>query len=182
MKKVLYIIGGLLVLGLIGYFLYQTLVLSRRSPKDNVRFAENGLEIEVNYSRPYKRGRLIFADSSQQPLLPYGKYWRLGANHATEISFSDDVSFGGKPVSAGTYRMYAVPGSDAFEISLNREVGVSAAHIEPDYSRDVAKIKVPVQRAPVTEQLTISIDSPTDTVRMDIKWDDVLLRIPIVKR
>lgn len=182
MKKVIYIIAALLVAGTIGFVLYQTLVASRRSPKDTVSFNANGLDIKVEYSRPYKRGRLIFGETEDQPLLPYGKYWRLGANAATEITFSKDVSFAGEAVAAGTYRMYAVPGAEAFQISLNSEQGVSGAHNEPDYTKDIAKVDIQVQNIPEIEQLTISFGNDSTAINMDIAWDEILVRVPIVPR
>ena len=38
------------------------------------------------YSRPQKRGRVIFGENGES-LCAYGKEWRLGANEATEIDF-----------------------------------------------------------------------------------------------
>ena len=54
--------------------------------------------IEISYSRPGAKGRKIFGD-----LVPFGKVWRTGANGATTISFSDDVTIGGTKIPAGKY-------------------------------------------------------------------------------
>jgi len=48
-------------------------------------------DVTVNYSRPSAKGRKIFGD-----LLPYGKLWRTGANAATKLTFSDEVTLEGK--------------------------------------------------------------------------------------
>jgi hypothetical protein len=180
MKKKTYVIIAVItvaVIALVGY-----LLLSPKSPKDVATYSGNGIEIKVEYSRPYKKGRIIFGEVKDQPLLSYGQYWRLGANASTDITFSKNVLFGGKEVSAGTYRMYAVPGAHSFQISLNAEPGVSSAHNEPDYSKDVAKVDVPVRASEETEQFTIAFSDSLPAVNMDIKWDRILLRVPILPK
>ena len=119
------------------------------SPPATVNYNEGGLEITIDYSQPSKNGRLIFGEESEGALQPYGKYWRLGANAATEISFNKDVTFGGKPVEAGTYRMYAVPGSNTFEITLNSETNVFFGAAEPDYDLDVITIESPLEKTSI---------------------------------
>ena len=51
----------------------------------------------VFYSRPAKKEREVFGK-----LVPYDKVWRAGANESTEIKFYQDVTIGGKKLSAGT--------------------------------------------------------------------------------
>lgn len=178
-KKILLGLLALIVIFVL-YVLYVIFVADPVSPPDSVSYNENGLEITVDYSRPYKKERLIFGEEADGALQPYGVYWRLGANDATEIEFSQDVVFGGEPVDAGRYRMYAVPGKDAFEISLNTELGVFFAIGEPDYDLDVAKIQAPVTyKDQITEQLTISFTSDSTAIQMNIDWDNYLVTVPI---
>ncbi|OUT95885.1 MAG: hypothetical protein CBB92_11070 [Flammeovirgaceae bacterium TMED32] len=42
----------------------------------------------------------------QGALLPYGKYWYLGANLVTEIEVNQVITFGGVDLEAGNYRFY----------------------------------------------------------------------------
>src|SRR6185436_18624918 len=88
------------------------------SPPGSAQLTNGDLSISISYSRPSVRGRLIFGTKEQEALLPYGKYWRLGANESTEITFNKDVLFNNNPVKAGTYKVYAFPGPDTFEIGL----------------------------------------------------------------
>src|SRR3954465_421013 len=55
-------------------------------------------DITVEYSSPGVKNRKVWGE-----LVPFDKVWRTGANQATKITFSKDVTFGGKPVPAGTY-------------------------------------------------------------------------------
>ncbi len=180
MKKKIFI--GLAVIGalLIGVVLYGVLVASKKSPIKTTEFSNNGLDLKVVYCQPYKKGRLIFGEEKDEALQPYGKYWRLGANAATEITFSKNVSFGGKSVNAGTYRMYAVPGASTWQIGLNSELGVYFAVNEPKYDLDVAKVEVPVGVAPAeTEQLTIDFVADSTATNMNIIWDKTQVSVPI---
>src|SRR5882724_9872613 len=146
MKKVIIIIIVVIV-AIAGYIAFRVISSRSLSPEQTVIYNHEGLEIKVVYCRPSKKGRLIFGDSAAGPLVPYGKYWRLGANGATEITLSKDVTFGGKALKAGSYRMYAVPHELSWSIALNSELG-KWGFDEPDYSLEVLKTEVPVEAPP----------------------------------
>lgn len=178
MKKKIFIGLGLVLLALVGYFGYA--ILFPKSPPTSASFSDQGLDISVSYSQPSKRGRVIFGEEKDGALQPNGKYWRLGANASTDITFSKNITFAGKPVGAGTYRMYAVPGPDTFQISLNSEADVAFGAAEPDYSLDVLKVDVPVTRTTeVTEKFVINFGQEAEAINMDLIWDNLLIRVPI---
>src|SRR3954469_7010827 len=119
MKKKI-IIGVVALVALLAIaFAYLNYRNRTLSPPGNTELTVNGLTVSIPYSRPSVRGRLIFGTEEQQALQPYGKYWRLGANESTEITVNKDVLFNGQPVKAGTYKIYAIPGADEFDIVLN---------------------------------------------------------------
>ena len=178
MKRNIFIGIALIVVVLGSFFLYEVLIVSKRSPEKTTTFTYQDLDLKVVYCQPSKRGRLIFGEENDKALLPYGKYWRLGANAPTEITFSRNISFAGKPVNAGTYRMYAVPGPNSFQISLNSEIGFSGAG-EPDYTKDVVKVDASVQSTAETEQFVINFGSDDAGVNMEFVWDKILVRVPI---
>ncbi len=178
MKKKIFIGIGVVLLAIIGFFVYSNLFPA--SPPMTISFSDRGLDVKVSYSRPYKKGRLIFGEEKDKALQPYGKYWRLGANAATEITFNKNVSFGGKPVKAGSYRMYAVPGPTSFQVSLNSETGVMLAAGEPNYSLDVVKVDVPVTTPQEEkEQFSIIFGSDSTGLKMNCIWDKTQFTVPI---
>lgn len=179
MKKKILIGVGIFILILVIGFIYLNYRNRSLSPKGEVKYDKNGLTIEIPYSRPSAKGRLIFGTLEEGALLPYGVYWRLGANEATEITVNRDIYFNGNEIPAGTYRMYAVPGPDVFEISLNSGLGDWGA-FEPDNSLDVLKTKVPVEQSgsPV-EQFTIRFEETGSTVLVVCEWSDTKIKIPI---
>jgi len=177
-KKI--IIGVVALVVLLGIaFAYLNHRNRTLSPPGKTALTVNGLTVSIPYSRPSVRGRLIFGTEQQKALQPYGGYWRLGANESTEITVSKDILFNGQPVKAGTYRMYAIPGADSFEIVLNSELGKWGA-LEPDYSLDVLHTKVPVEHASTpVEQYTISTVEADGGVNVIFEWSDAKFIIPI---
>lgn len=177
-KKLWIIIGAVVVLLVVAYF-YLNYRNRTLSPPGSDTLTSGDLTVSVTYSRPSVRGRLIFGTAEQKALLPYGKYWRLGANEATEVTFSRDVAVNETPVKAGSYRMYAVPGPETFEIALNSKLGRWGA-MEPDYDLDVMRTKVPVQKNPsMVEQYTISLDENEGGIDMIFEWSDTRFVVPI---
>ena len=179
LKKILLGVGVVILLFVL-YAVYALFIATPKSPPNSVTFIQNGLEIEIEYSKPSKKGRLIFGEKADGALQPYGKYWRLGANAATEISVNQDVKFGGKPIKAGSYRMYAVPGSESFKVVLNSEVGVFFGASEPDPALDLLTVNAPVSKqSEVTEMFTIKINGAGTGAQIDFVWDKTLFSVPI---
>ncbi|WP_456462509.1 DUF2911 domain-containing protein [Reichenbachiella sp.] len=177
LKKV--IIG--LVVAFVAYFAYGVLTTRSHSPLTTAEGSSGDLTVSVDYCQPYKKDRLIFGEESEEALVPYGKYWRLGANDATEITFSQDVNFAGESVAAGRYRMYAVPYKSKWEISLNSQLG-EFGYFEPDYALDVLKVNIPTRINPNTiEQFTMTFDTDSTSLYLNMGWDTTMIRIPIAK-
>jgi hypothetical protein len=178
MKKVLIGIGILALIIIAGFF-YLNHRNRTLSPPGVANYDADGFSVEITYSKPSKKGRLIFGTAEDGALLPYGAYWRLGANEATEITINRDVLFNGTKVSKGTYKMYAVPGEEEFEISLNSDLG-DWGYFEPDYTKDVLKTMVPVVRTDNSvEQFNIRFESGGEHIHIICEWSDVQVRIPM---
>ena len=173
------IIGLVIILAVVAGSIVYFGGYYRASPPGSVELTNGDLTISVSYSRPSVRDRLIFGTEKEGALVPYGKYWRLGANEATEITFNKDVIFNGKPVKAGTYSMYAVPGPDTFDIALNSEVSKSGSP-EPNHSLDVLHTEVPVQQnsSPV-EKFTISLAPEGNVINIMIEWANTRIVVPV---
>jgi hypothetical protein len=178
MKKIL--IGSLIAVFAIGsYIAYRVISSKSLSPLQSVTYNYNGLNIKVNYCSPSKRGRLIFGDSLAGALVPNGKYWRLGANDATEITFNKDVKVDGKELKAGTYRLYAIPDKSTWLVAFNTELG-KWGYDEPDHELDVLKVEIPVNKTQLqTEQFKISFSNDFTTLHMNFEWDNTRIQVPI---
>ncbi|QNL21824.1 DUF2911 domain-containing protein [Hyphobacterium sp. CCMP332] len=177
-KKILIGLGILVILlaaFILSYFFYFTRLAS---PEANLHFENQEVQLDINYCQPGKKSRLIFGNEGEGALVPFGKYWRLGANQATEIEFKQAVLFNDVKVEAGKYRMYAIPNKDFWIIRLNSQLGEWGA-IEPDYSLDVAETKVPTISTEETELFTMTIKEKQNGALLIMKWDRTSVEIPL---
>jgi hypothetical protein len=93
-------------------------------------------KITVVYSRPNTKGRKVFGE-----LEPYGSVWRTGANNATTISFTEEVTLEGKTVPAGDYALFTIPGKSEWTVILNKSIKQWGAY-EYKESEDFLRVKV----------------------------------------
>jgi hypothetical protein len=132
------------------------------------------LVARVVYSRPQKKGRMLFGD-----LIPYGKVWRLGANEATEIEFFRNVKIDNKPVKKGRYTIYALVNENSWTLILNKETDTWGA-FRYDSVKDVLRTAAPVERrADIAEAFSIFFQKSGNGADLVFNWDDVLVKLPI---
>ena len=157
MKKNLLLLPLLL---LVGFATMQAqIVTPAASPSAKVTQVVGLTEVSLDYSRPSVKGRTIF---SADGLVPYGKVWRTGANSATKISFSDDVTINGSALPAGSYAILTVPSATSWDVSFYAHESTNwSSYVEKEA---VATVTVPSQNLPFTlESFTINIDGMSNT-------------------
>jgi hypothetical protein len=170
----------------------QDLHPSRRpSPMGMARINLDDAYVRVVYSRPYLRGRdNIFGTKESEALVPFGEVWRTGANEASEITVTRDVTVGGEPLPAGTYSLFTTPGAESWKIHFNSALGLSGAGIFADGQFtpvDLAATEVLTVEAPVTalaeddevDQFTISFDATEAGADMLLRWHRTEVRVPV---
>lgn len=182
MKRKFLIILGIALLALIAAFTYFLYIVQRNSPEDIAVYRKDGTDISVSYSRPYKKGRLLFGDESSGALQPYGKYWRMGANEATVFATNKDLMVNGEHLKAGHYSIHAYPGKDTWQIVFNSDFKRWGGKA-PEAAKDVLKTEVSANNnAKEQEQFTISFE-PADSssvITMVLWWDHTEVKIPIM--
>lgn len=180
LKKIL-IGAGILAIVVVAGLYYLNNRNRTLSPPGKAEITSGDLTISIPYSRPSVRGRLIFGTKEEGALQPNGVYWRLGANESTEITINRDVLFNGTPLKQGTYKIYAIPGPDEFEIRLNTELG-TWGYLEPDHEKDLLTTKVPVQRldAPV-EQYTIRLEPTEGGADIIFEFSNIRFVVPLTR-
>ena len=180
LKKIIVLtILGIVLIGA-GFIAYLMLTTRSHSPAEKLEFVDGDFQLSADYFRPYKKERLIFGEESEGALLPFGQYWRTGANEATEVEFNKDVSINGENLAAGRYRFYTIPGKDQWTIAFNSELG-KWGYGEPDYEKDVLVVEGPSQNASqIIEQFTISgLKTGENGMELILAWDQTQIRIPI---
>ncbi len=143
------------------------------SPASTLKQRVGLTDIEVVYSRPSMKGREVFGG-----LVPYGEVWRTGANNATLVSFSTQVTFQGTRVDAGSYELFTIPGKDEWTVILQKAAKQWGAYVYNQKS-DVARGTVkPVDHPEAVETFAINFaDLRDDSATLNLVWDRT--RVPI---
>jgi Protein of unknown function (DUF2911) len=131
-------------------------------------------DVTVDYSRPGVKGRQIWG-----ALVPYDKVWRTGANEATTIAFSDDVTINGQPLPKGTYSLHTVPGQNEWTIIFNK-VAKQWGSYSYDQAQDALRVVAKPHAAPMTEWMELDFPSvSTDDTTMELRWEKVAVPFTI---
>jgi hypothetical protein len=143
------------------------------SPRDTVRASIGGANFTVTYSRPMKRGRVLFGET-----VPWGEVWRTGANEATHFHTDKDLVIGGTAVPAGTYTLWTIPRPEGWTLIINTQTGQWGTIYDP--AKDLARIEMH-DEAPASrdEQFTISLEPKDPGAVLRLKWDDREAWVPI---
>ncbi|HSK13827.1 MAG TPA: DUF2911 domain-containing protein, partial [Phnomibacter sp.] len=131
--------------------------------------------IELNYSRPSAKGRKVMGD-----LVPFDKVWRTGANQATVLTFSDDVTIGGTAIKPGKYGLLTIPGAREWTIIITKDLNVTSPSAYKQ-ENDVVRVKAPVMNLPAkVETFTIQFANITNTTcDLTILWENTGVALPI---
>ncbi len=99
------------------------------------------------------------------------RFWRVGANNATEISFTQPVYFGDQKLEAGKYTLFAMPSDTQWLLMFNGKTGIWGT--EYDASADVLRVPVKVESLPEhVEKLTLSVSPTADGGGvLKIEWE-----------
>lgn len=135
-------------------------------------------KIELTYSRPNLKGRSLLKDNSD--LAPLNKLWRLGANAATRIKFTDNVTIGGKLLDTGSYVLYAIPGKEYWDIIVNKGLNNWGTDGYKE-AEDVVRVKIKSEKAVTAEEtftMQFSAIQP-ETCELQIAWGNTIVQVPI---
>ncbi|MFY0530427.1 DUF2911 domain-containing protein [Archangium gephyra] len=153
----------------------QQLQLPAASPAAKVTQDVGLTQVSVDYSSPAVKGRKLWGE-----LVPMGQVWRTGANMATKITFSRDVTFGGKPVPAGTYSLVTIPTEKEWTVVLNKELGLFGGGKAYDQKDDVVRVTATPTGIPNRERLTFLFSNTTDDqTSLDLEWGTTRVSVPV---
>ena len=158
------------------------------SPADSVKAAVGSANVSIRYSRPSKRGRVVFGDSSVA-MEPWGKIWRTGANEATRFTTDRDLLIGNATVPAGSYTLWTLLGRNGWTLIVNKQL------LRPDNSgrplwgtmydtqHDLVRVPMTMTTLPSpVEQMTIAIEPQGDAAQLRIAWDRTQATVPVRAR
>lgn len=132
-------------------------------------------EITIEYSRPGVKDRTIFGD-----LVPYGEFWRTGANATTKITFSEDVSIAGKDLKKGTYSLFSFPGKSKWDVIFSTSMSLPGGS-GYDASKEAVRVTLPSsQLDQLVETFTINVGNiRNNSATIDLTWENTQVSIPV---
>ena len=126
-------------------------------------------EIEIAYSRPSKKDRVIFGD-----LVPYNEVWRTGANSNTTLTTSDVLIFNKDTLMAGTYALYTKPlEGSTWKVIFYKSTDNWGTPDKWDETQVALTVNASVKNMnDIIESFTISVDDITaDGANLVFSWD-----------
>ncbi|MBU0473625.1 MAG: DUF2911 domain-containing protein [Bacteroidetes bacterium] len=156
----------------------QSIEISRVSPKAEVIQYIGLSRIDINYSRPGVKGRVIWGK-----LVPYNKGipfpWRAGANENTTIELSDDAKINGKEIKAGVYGFHIIPSNDIWTLIFNKQ-NKSWGSFFYDESYDALRIEVEPTECDFTEWLEYGFKDLTQySATIYMKWEKLEINFTV---
>lgn len=165
---VMFIIGISLSTDLIAQNKYNEV---RVSPKAEIMQQVGFTDVRIIYGRPGVKGREIWGK-----LVPYNAVWRAGANEATKIIFSTDVTIEGKTLKKGSYSFFIIPGKNEWTLIFNKVADQWGA-FEYNESEDALRVKVKPEKGNWMEWLSYTITKTNDSSAVvRLEWEK--LKIP----
>jgi hypothetical protein len=144
------------------------------SPPGKAEVTLKGQAVTITYGRPSMRGRKIMGG-----LVPYGHWWRTGANEATTLTTGTDLDIGGTKVPAGKYTLYTLPSEGTWKLIINKQTGQWGT----EYNQDQDLARVDMQKSKLSqpvEQFTISFDKKgADSADLALEWETTRVWVPV---
>ena len=135
----------------------------------------DGTTITVTYSRPRARGRTGLFGSR----IKWGETWTPGANAATKLAVSNNVTIEGQPVTKGAYSVWLVVGRGAWELILDRDTALFHTQA-PKHRAGQVRFAVAREKRPFMEALTWWVpDMSSAGMTLALQWDTVYVPIRI---
>tara|TARA_R110002126_G_scaffold13356_2_gene58084 strand:- start:2348 stop:3469 length:1122 start_codon:yes stop_codon:yes gene_type:complete len=134
-------------------------------------FTVNGVDVEVSYGSPQKRGRELFGE-----IVPFGKRWRTGANRATHFKISKDIKIQDLNVPAGEYTLFTIPEADGGTLIINKQTGQNGQTY--DESRDLGRVEMTVrEQEESVEGFTIIAEEKGNNGILKLMWGTTVYSI-----
>ncbi len=146
----------------------------RPSPPKQITQTVDGVNVTIDYSSPAVKGRTIFGG-----LESFDKVWRAGANEATWIEVSEDVTINGETLPKGKYSFFIIPRENQnWTLIFNSKWDQWGAY-NYDESLDVLRVDVKPKEIKQTERLEYTI---TEDGKVAMNWNTTSVPFTIAKK
>lgn len=177
MKRIIF--GAILALAVTSESIGQFHTLKIPKPSNHVQETQTlGVtDITIDYHSPAVRQRDVWNNTDIIPQNAEPIAWRAGANMATTIQFSTDVTIEGQPLAAGKYGFHIIPRDEKYELLFAHNPEQWGSYYL-DLENDITlSVEVEAEEAPFSEKLDYEFLNWTPSeVTVALEWAD--RRIP----
>jgi hypothetical protein len=136
-----------------------------------------GKSVTVKYSAPSMRGRKIMGE-----LVPYGKWWRTGANSATTLVTEGNIVLGDLHLPAGTYTLYTLPAAhpQPWLLIVNKQTGQWGTVY--DEKKDLGRTQMHYDKMSAPQEvMSISFEHANGrSAELHVRWENTDVFVPVV--
>ena len=152
------------------------IVTPAASPTQEIEQSIGLTDVTLVYSRPGKKGRTIFGADG---IVEYGKLWRTGANAATKITFSTDVTVNGTSLKGGDYAISICARCKILEVNFYPYESSSwGSYTEKTPSASVEAVPSMNSREIETFQINFT-DFSDEGATMELAWGKTIVPVSI---
>jgi len=145
------------------------------SPPARASVTIAGKKVTIAYSSPRMRERKIMGG-----LVPYGQWWRTGADNATTLQTDADLDIGGLKVPKGIYTIYTLPGATEWQLIVNKQTGQWGT--EYNQRQDLGRVKMKLAQTPaLVDSFKIDLSSSGGNKGLlKMAWERTEVSVPFV--
>jgi hypothetical protein len=152
------------------------------SPSATATATIGGKNISIAYSSPGVKGRegKLFGKDGRIGQDPHYPVWRGGANAATTLKTSGDLTIGDLHVPAGTYTLFVdISDPDNWTLIVSKDTGEWG--LSYDASKDLGRTKMTMSKPPaMVENLVYTLaDNGDGKGTLTLSWEDHTASVPI---
>jgi hypothetical protein len=151
-------------------------------PLDKVSKSQAGIvgqriantEMTITYSRPVARGRTLFGG-----IVPYDQVWNPGADQATTLAATRDITLSGHPVAAGRYSLWMIPRAGNWTVIVSKAADVYHTPY-PGEDKDLLRFDIAPRSGGHTEVMTFDFATVEGKdAELQFRWGDVVLPLAV---
>ncbi len=150
----------------------------RASPLESASAEVGSATVMVCYGAPSARGRTMIGGDD----VPYGEFWRTGANEPTMIHLTAPANVAGVQLEAGSYSLYTRPGNDEWDLFLNRSIDRWGIPINAEVrAEEIGQATLPREQ-PEDHVETLQFrfeDVSGSQATLVLEWENYRVRIPV---
>jgi len=140
----------------------------RASERSTISQTADGTILTINYSRPQSRGRTELYGKT----IHWGEIWTPGANWATTLDVSRDVTLDGHPVRKGKYSVWFIVGQNDWTVILDPKA--ARYHTEPPKAAiDTQQVRWTVRPTEQADRALLTWSFPEvrpDGTQLQFEW------------